>query len=116
MTPHEGKVRSVRLETRTTTIMASIAYLIRTELKKNLGDAPEDSKTCLIVPPPENKLNYVEAADKAFDLVIAGIRESTRYSIIEESFHRRVSVDDLRPLRNSLMFEKEGWRCFSIRG
>ena len=95
--------------------MASIGYLIRTELKKHLGDAPEDSQTCLIVPPPESKLNYIEAAEKAFDLVMEGIRASTRYSIIEESFRRRVSVDDLRPLRNSLMFEKEGWRCFSIR-
>ena len=95
--------------------MASIGYLIRTELKKHLGEPAEDAKTCLIVPPPESTLNYVEMAEKAFNLVIEGVREASRYPVIEESFHRRVSVDDLRPLRNSLMFEKEGWRCFSIR-
>lgn len=95
--------------------MASIGYLIRTDLKKHLGDPAEDTKTCLIVPPTDSKLNYIESAEKAFDLVIEGIREITRYPIIEESLRRRVSVDDLRPFRNSLLFEKEGWRCFSVR-
>jgi hypothetical protein len=95
--------------------MPTIGYLIRTDLKKHLGDAPDESRTCFVLPPPEFNLSYSVAAEKAFDLVVQALHEQTRSQVIEEASHRMVFVEDLRPLRNSLLLEKDGWKCFSVK-
>jgi hypothetical protein len=95
--------------------MSTIGYLVRSELKKHLGDAPEETRTCFVLPGPECKLTGPEAAEKAFEIVVAAIREVSRYPVIEEAARRKVFVDDLRPFRNSLILEKDGWKCYSLR-
>lgn len=94
--------------------MAVIGYLMRVEFKRHLGSAPEGSKTCFVVPPADCKLGYSEAAEKAFSVVAEALHEISRFPIMEEVLQRRVSIGDLRPLRNSLVLEKDGWRCFSV--
>jgi hypothetical protein len=95
--------------------MASTGYLIRTELKKQIGGPAEDFKVCFVLPAPDSKLSCLEAAEKALDLVIESIHQISRYPVIEEISRQRVFVEDLRPLRNSVLLEKDGWKCFSIR-
>jgi hypothetical protein len=91
-----------------------IAYLVRAETKKHLGDVAEESRICLVVPAPDVKLDESQAAGKAFELVAQVLHETSRYPVIEEASQRRVFVEDLRPFRNSLLREKDGWKCFGL--
>lgn len=93
--------------------MAATGYLIRVEFKRQLGSSAEASKTCFVVPPTEYRGSSAESAEKAFALVAEAIHEASRYPIMEEIIQRRVSVVDLRPFRNSILLEKDGWRCFN---
>jgi hypothetical protein len=95
--------------------MGPIAYLVRAELKKHLGDSPEETRTCLVLPPPECSLTQSESAAKVFDLVVDAVRQGSRYAVVEEVFQRRVFVEDLRPFRNSLLLERDAWKCFAVR-
>ena len=95
--------------------MNSIGYLIRVDLKKHLGDAPEESRSCLVLPSDDCTLASAEAAERASDLVLEAVRQVSRYPVIEEVSRRKVFVEDIRPLRNSLMLEKDGLRCFGLR-
>ena len=96
--------------------MPTIGYIIRADLRKHLGDPPGESRTCLVLPPPEFTQSYAAAAEKAFDLAVAALHEQTRSPVIEETSHRMVFVEDLRPFRNSLILEKDGWKCFGVHG
>jgi hypothetical protein len=94
--------------------MANVGYLIQVELKKHFAVGPGDSRTCFVLPPADCKLSFAEAGEKAFSLVADAVHEISRYPIMEEVLQRRVSVGDLRPFRNSLLLERDGWRCFGI--
>jgi hypothetical protein len=93
----------------------AIGYLIRAELKKHIGAPPEDSRVCFVLPAPASTLHSSEAAEKAFELMVEAIHSSSRYPVVEETTRQRIYIEDLRPFRNSLLLEKEGWKCFSVR-
>jgi hypothetical protein len=93
----------------------AIGYLIRAELKKHIGGPPEDSRVCFVLPPPASPLHSSEVAEKAFGLMVEAIHSSSRHPVVEETNHQRIYVEDLRPFRNSLLLEKDGWKCFSVR-
>ena len=93
---------------------AEIGYLIRVDLKKQLGAAAEDTKSFFVLPPADCKLSHAEAREKAFAILASAMPDISRHPVMEEAAQRRVSVLDLRPLRNSLLLETEGWRCFRV--
>ena len=96
-------------------MITSVGYLIQVELKKQLGEAPADVKTCFVLPPPDCNLSYSEAAEKAFDLALQAMRQISRYPVIAEVSCQRVYMEDTRSLRNSVLLEKDGWKCFGGR-
>ena len=93
---------------------AEIGYLIRVDLKKQLGAAAEDSKSFFVLPPADCKMSSAEVREKAFAILASAMPEFSRHPVMEEVAQRRVSVLDLRPLRNSLLVELDGWRCFRV--
>ena len=96
--------------------MAVIGYYIRVELKKQLGAPAEESRACFVLPPTDCKLSYSEAAEMAFVIIAEALHDISRYPVMEEAAQRRVSIADLRPFRNSILLEKDGWKCFRISG
>jgi hypothetical protein len=97
--------------------MAAIGYLIRVELKKHPGTAPEQTKSYFVLPPSDPGKDDWTGTEKAFDVLADAIHTTStnlRFPVIEEVSQRRMVVEDLRSLRNTLLFEKNGWRCFSV--
>ena len=97
--------------------MDAIGYMIRVELKKHPGTAPDESNSYLVLPPPGSGLPNWEVPEKAFDVLADAIHSTStnfQHPVIEETSRRRVSIGDLQSLRNSLLSAKDGWRCFKV--
>ena len=80
--------------------MAAIGYMIRVELKKHPGTAPDESNSYLVLPPPGSGLPNSEVPEKAFDILADAIHSTStnfQHPVIEETSRRRVSIGDLRP-------------------
>ncbi len=94
--------------------MPVIGYYIRVELKKHIGTAAEESKSCFVLPPADCKLSYSEAAERAFAIIAEALHDISRYPVMEEAAQRRVSISDLRPFRNSILLDKDGWKVYRL--